>query len=304
MQYGKVDSSELGKIDFKLPPDGSFTQKQFTGSRNPDLKVYIGCAKWGRPDWIGKLYPAGTKERDFLQEYVRHFNSIELNATHYKIYPPESIAKWDAKAADRDFKFCPKVPQSISHYSDLGSERAREFTDGFLRGIHAFGEHLGPVFLQVSEKYGPQKQDALFSYIRDFPKDIDLCVEVRHPDWFTDKTVRKTFFSFLEEQKTGTVITDTSGKREGVHMELTTPVAFIRFVGNNGDKTDIERLDDWVERLAHWIENGIREIYFFMHQPEERYSPEMCAYLIQKVNVRCELSVDEPQLIDKGPELF
>jgi hypothetical protein len=44
---------------------------------------------------VGKIYPEKTKEKDFLQHYVEHYNSIELNATHYKVYDAEAIKKWD-----------------------------------------------------------------------------------------------------------------------------------------------------------------------------------------------------------------
>jgi uncharacterized protein YecE (DUF72 family) len=66
-------------------------------------KAYIGCAKWGRTEWIGKIYPPKAKEKDFLEHYVNHYNSIELNATHNKVYGEEGIKKWVAKAANKDF---------------------------------------------------------------------------------------------------------------------------------------------------------------------------------------------------------
>ena len=304
MDYGKVTAAELKKIDFSLPPDGKFTQKQFTGKRSKKLKVYVGCAKWGRPDWIGILYPEGTIQKAFLSEYVNHFNAIELNATHYKIYSPEKISKWAAAAKGKDFLFCPKITRSVSHFSDLGSDRAEELTDAYLSGISAFGKHLGPLFLQLSPKFSPQKKEALFTYIRNFPKDVKLNLELRHSDWFKDKEVREELFAFLEKEKRGTVITDTLGIREGVHMELTNSVAFIRYVGNSGDKSDKKRLNDWVERIQSWIENGIKEIYFFMHHPKERYSPETCAYMIEQLNKKCNLNLPLPEIIEHAKTLF
>lgn len=49
-------------------------------------------------------------------------------------------------------------------------------------------------------------------------------------------------------------------------MRLTTPKAFIRYVGANDPQSDRERLDDWIIRLKSWIDMGIRDIYFFVHQ--------------------------------------
>jgi uncharacterized protein YecE (DUF72 family) len=298
MEFGKVDPSEIDKIDFRLPEDGPFTQKVLPGKPAAKLKVYIGCAKWGRKDWIGKLYPPKTKESEFLEHYVKHFNTIELNATHYQIYPASTIKKWGDKAKGLDFTFCPKVPQTISHYTDLASDKAQALTDQFLQGVEAFGKQLGPIFLQVSEKYSPQKKDALLKYVEKLPKDARFCVEVRHPSWFSDGAARKELFGTLAKQKAGTVITDTSGRRDCAHMELTTPVAFIRFVGNNLHPTDYTRVDDWVQRMKSWIAKGIKEIYFFMHQHEEIDSPKLCDYVIQQMNKECGLKLQRPGLID------
>jgi uncharacterized protein YecE (DUF72 family) len=57
----------------------------------------------GRKEWIGKLYPNGTKDAQFLDQYVKHYNAIEFNATHYKIYTRAEIAKWSDKAAGKEF---------------------------------------------------------------------------------------------------------------------------------------------------------------------------------------------------------
>jgi uncharacterized protein YecE (DUF72 family) len=156
MEFGKVDASVLATIDFTLPEDGYFTRHLLPGKRADDPKVYIGGAKWGRTEWEGIIYPPGTKEKEFLGQYVNHFNCIELNATHYKIYPESTIEKWAAAAKGKAFKFCPKVTQSISHYSDLGSVRAKELTDQFLQGVTAFGESLGPD-LQTADRSGKNR---------------------------------------------------------------------------------------------------------------------------------------------------
>jgi len=297
MEFGKITVEELADADFALPPDGELSRKVLPGKPAKDLKVYIGCAKWGRKDWIGKLYPAKTREADFLDHYVKHFNTIELNATHYQVYPAPTIKKWADKAEGREFLFCPKVPQVISHFSDLGGEAAQRLTDDFLRGIEAFGDKLGPVFLQVSDKYGPKKKDALFTYLSKLPKDIRFFLEVRHADWFADKALREELFATLRKHSVGAVITDTSGRRDCAHMELTLPETFIRFVGNNLHPTDYTRVDDWVNRMKLWIDAGISRIYFFMHQHEEKDSPELCDYVIRRMNEVCGLNLQRPGLI-------
>src|ERR1700746_450052 len=119
MEFGRVTDKELEHVDFRLPAEPTGNKKILKGKRIKHPKVYLGCAKWGRSEWIGKLYPPRTKEKDFLKYYVRHYNSIELNATHHKLYGPIAIAKWGALADGKDFKFCPKMYNAITHRGKL-----------------------------------------------------------------------------------------------------------------------------------------------------------------------------------------
>jgi uncharacterized protein YecE (DUF72 family) len=81
-------------------------------------------------------------------------------------------------------------------------------------------------------------------------------------------------------------------------MRLTTPKAFVRFVGNNLHKSDFERMDDWVERIALWFDSGLQTLYFFIHQHNELYTPELIAYMINKLNKRCNLQLNPPKLLN------
>jgi hypothetical protein len=72
---------------------------------------------------------------------------------------------------------------------------------------------------------------------------------VRHKDWFAVEANRDNLFGLLQQLNIGTVMSDTYGRRDCVHMELTTPEATIRFAGNNLAPSDYTRLDAWVERL-------------------------------------------------------
>ena len=87
---------------------------------------------------------------------------------------------------------------------------------------------------------------------------------------------------------------DTAGRRDLMHMRLTTDTAFIRFVGANHE-SDYKRLDDWVVRLKHWLDLGLRNIYFFVHQNLEVESPLLAAYFIGKLNKACDLALKVPQ---------
>jgi len=294
MEFGRVPEKELEKIDFSLPPEPAANALVLNKTNNKPL-VYFGCAKWGRREWVGKIYPKGTKDANFLDHYVKHYNSIELNATHYQVYGPDTISKWAAKAKGKDFKFCPKVPQVISHES--GFNNVEQVTTAFIEGIRAFEENLGPVFLQVSDRFSPKQRDALFNYMQSLPTNLQFFLEVRHPDWLADTPVRKELFDTLRSLKWGAVITDTAGRRDCAHMELTIPKAFIRFVGNSLHPTDYTRSDVWVERIKYWLDNGLQELYYFMHMHDEATSPELTVYLVDKLNAACGLQLIKPTFI-------
>src|ERR1700712_2625881 len=156
MEFGRVETPALATIDFTLPADPELTITTLKSAKGKgDLQVHVGCAKWGRKEWLGKIYPLKTKEANFLDEYVKHFDSIELNATFYNVYPASTIEKWKAKAeVNPNFKFCPKFSQSITHIKRL--KNAHEVTTEFYKGVMAFGDLLGPLFLQLSDNYTPK----------------------------------------------------------------------------------------------------------------------------------------------------
>jgi len=297
MEFGRLPEDELNKIDFKLPTDPAFNKKILKGKPAGKPKVYVGCAKWGRLEWLGKIYPLKTKEKDFLDHYVHHYNSIELNATHYKVYGPRGIQKWAAKANGKDFLFCPKMFQGVTH---RGSLKGKDFIlNEFLRGIVAFEKHLGPIFVQVSDTFSPKRKDELFGFLKSLPTDLQFFLEVRHPGWFGKEEIREELFSTLKEINMGAVITDTAGHRDCAHMYLTIPKTFIRYVGNSLDRTDFPRIDDWVSRIKYWLDNGIKEIYFFMHMHDEEKSPELTIYLVDKLNKVCGLDLQKPKFINE-----
>ena len=295
MDFGHVPEEDLNKIEFNLPAEPEFNQNILKGKPIKNPKVYVGCAKWGRTEWVGKIYPVKAKEQDFLDHYVEHYNSIELIATHYKVYGEAGIKKWTAKAGNRDFKFCPKMYQGVTH---RGSLKGKDFiSNEFLRGIVAFEEYLGPVFIQVSESFSPKRKEELFTFLKSLPTDLQFFMEVRHPDWFAKADISNELFTALAEMKIGAVITDSAGRRDCAHMHITLPKTFIRYVGNCLHPTDYTRIDEWVKRMKYWLDKGMEELYFFMHMHDEATSPELTLYLVDKMNEELGLNLIKPKFI-------
>lgn len=288
MKYGKVE--DPAGIDFSLPADDAATKEILKSATNETFEVYVGCAKWNKTDLKG-FYPKGTK--DELTYYSQQFNSIEMNSVFYNMPKGEQVVKWKNKTPD-GFKFFPKITQSISHMRRL--DNVEELTKMYCDAISHFEEKLGMCFLQLHENYGIKGFDKLKAFIADFPKVIPLAIEVRSKEWYSDKEIWNEYCHFLETHHTANVIVDTAGRRDMMHMRLTTPTAFIRFVGCNVDEIDYKRIDDWVERLVQWKDSGLKQLYFFVHQNLEKSSPLFSAYLIEKLNNKLNLSLHIPEM--------
>ncbi len=293
MQFGKVSS--VKGIDLSLPPDHTDTARMLSaGRRKGALRVSVGCAKWNRQD-LANFYPRGTK--DELTYYATQFNSIELNATFYRFFPPEQFATWAKKVPD-GFRFAPKVTQDISHFSRLLGTEA--MVEGYAEAVRELGDRLGPVFLQLHENFAPKDLPRIGPFLQAWPKDIPLAIEFRHTDWYNNAVVAGQLYTLLEQHRVMNIITDTAGRRDLLHMRLTTPSAFIRYVGANDPKSDRKRLDDWVERLHTWVELGIEEVHFYVHQNHELESPLLAAEFIRKLNAELGMKLKVPQTLDGG----
>jgi uncharacterized protein YecE (DUF72 family) len=317
MEFGRMDN--IGQIDFSLPPDDPLTEELWKGlpaRSEGSFNLYSGCTVWGRKEWIGKVYPRGAKDKDFLSYYVKQFNCIELNTLFYSLQPKPVIEKW-ASLAGPEFRFCPKFSNTISH--ELQLKNADRETALFTDHMLSFDAKLGPSFLQLSDGFGPDRAKLLQDYVRMLPRDFSTCVELRHKDWFrhapvsvdgrhadpmdtrrpADSAASIDTWRLFRELGIGTVITDTAGRRDCLHMKLTAPVAFVRFVANNRHPTDHTRIDAWADRIKTWMDRGLKEAYFFIHNKEELNSPELCKYAVERFAQACGLDLKPPVLPDK-----
>ena len=292
MKFGSVD--DPSNIDFTLPPDHLDTKPllaKYKDNNIPD--IYVGCAKWNRADLKG-FYPRGTKEE--LVYYSSQFNSIELNATFYRIFPAEQFATWYDKTP-QGFKFFPRLNQEISHWKRLN--KVKEVVEHYLYNASNLKEKLGTLFLQMHSNFAPKDFDRVVAFIESWPKEVPLAIEFRHTNWYNDKAIANELYRLLEENNISNVIVDTAGRRDIMHMRLTNATAFIRYVGANHE-SDYSRLDDWVERLKIWKTQGIKEIDFFVHQNIEKESPLLSAYFIKKLNAELGYNLNIPNDDSQG----
>ena len=126
-------------------------------------------------------------------------------------------------------------------------------------------------------------------------------MEVRHESWFEHEEHLEALAELLEENNASTVITDVAGRRDVCHMRLTSDKVVIRFVGNGLHSTDYERINAWVERLDQWFENGLKQAFFFTHEPDNILAPELAIYLSGKIKEKTRIETRGPKLIpDQG----
>lgn len=298
MKFGNTDNPD--QIDFSLPEDHPETAKILSekgGSGASNL--YVGCAKWNSKD-LKNFYPRGTK--DELTYYGSQFNSVELNATFYNTFDRDQIESWHDKVPE-NFKFFPKVNRYISHLKWLSD--VEEATDDFYDSIVHFKKKLGTTFLQLRGNFKPKFFDRVTGFVKSWPEGVPLAIEFRHSDWFDDQKVAAELYQLLEEHNIANVITDTASRRDLLHMRLTNNEAFIRYVGAN-HPSDMSRLDEWVQRLQKWNNQGLENIHFFVHQNKEKRSPQLAAHFIRQMNeaVGTDLKVPDAGEDEEQAELF
>lgn len=296
MKFGQVE--DPSQIDFTLPKDHSKTKEILAQNKKGLENISIGCAKWNKTDLKG-FYPKGTK--DELTYYATQFNSIELNATFYGMPSSEQVLTWKEKTP-ADFKFFPKITNTVSHFRRLLN--IDDVVTQFATAVLNFDEKLGMVFLQLHDNFKPKDYERLEQFVNKWPKEVPLAIELRNTEWFTDEEIFNKTCELFEQNNITNIIVDTAGRRDMLHMRLTTPNAFIRYVGANHE-SDYARLEDWLKHLTKWKKEGLQNLYFFVHQNIEKASPLLSAYFIENLNKEWKTDLPVPKMGQESmPSLF
>ena len=148
----------------------------------------------------------------------------------------------------------------------------------------------------------PFQRDSLYHYLTSLPRTFEYFLEVRHQAWLGTKEIADELFAILHQHNIGLVITDTPGRRDLTHMHLTIPKLFLRFVCNSLHKTSFSRTDDWIQRIAYWLNNGLQEAAIFLHPGDDAAVPELAIYWINELNKHGQLHLQPPHVLQ--PTLF
>lgn len=287
MDFGRL--SDTSQVNYELPPDHKSVLRVLGGKRAEEPDVFAGGVLWANPDFVGTIYPKNARPGDYLRWYAKQFNSIELNATHYKM-PEQSVLRNWHDMTPAGFRFCPKVHQDISHADNLVT--AIGLHNDHARRLSQLENKLGTPFLQLPPGFSPLRLDELLQFL-DKSQLPGMAVELWHPAWFTNDAAFNAVSNVLYKKGLPLIVTDTPGRRDVLHMRLTTRTLFVRFNANN-DAQDKLRINSWLDRVTAWLDAGLERFYFFIHAPGQLTTAPLTAYFATELYKRCRISISAP----------
>lgn len=147
--------------------------------------VRIGTSGWVYRDWRGRFYPEGIPQRAWLRYYASQFDTVELNATTYRLPAAEQVNAW-CEAVPSNFKYTVKLSRLITH-----RRRLIATVDTFIENYFARTRCFEPAKLgQILVQFPPYlaRDDAyLHAFLGKLPSQFRYVVEFRHASWFADE---------------------------------------------------------------------------------------------------------------------
>lgn len=234
-------------------------------------RVRIGCSGWSYEDWRGGLYPDGLPQRRWLERYAEVFDTVEVNATFYRLPKESTVRDW-VELVPADFVFAVKASRYLTHM-----KRLHEIGDAVARFWEPLeplrrGRRLGPVLWQLPEKF--RRDDDLLALALDELPRAQHCFEFRHPSWFA-MPVRQ----LLEERGASLAIGDDK-RRPLPEVRPVGELAYLRLHyghrGRGGNYSEAE-LDGWRRRVAAW--RSRRPVFVYLNNDRKGYAPANARYL-------------------------
>jgi uncharacterized protein YecE (DUF72 family) len=239
--------------------------------------VRIGCSGWNYQSWKDNIYD-GKPPRLWLQHYAGLFETVEVNATFYRLPLTTSVERWVAETPE-DFLFAVKASRYLTHVKrltdlDRGLERYYERLEPLVRS-----PKLGPVLWQLPATFR-RDDDRLASALAALPPGRH-CFEFRHESWFTDPV-----YELLRSHRAALVIGDRPEIKTFQSHVFTTDWTYVRFHhgarGRRGNYSAAE-LEEWARRFREWRREV--EILAYFNNDWEGFAPRNAADLSALVSV-------------------
>ena len=223
---------------------------------------------WSYKFWVGKFYPEGTKSTGYLAEYAKTMNSVEVDATFYRIPSISTVQAW-RDAVPEGFRFAAKFPQTVTHVPGLAYDA--EKLNVFLHHIEAFGTKLGPLLLQFPPFLKPT-YPALEDLLEALPKNRLIAAEFRNKRWFTEET-----YQMLRDHSVALASTN----REGAPEVETAEFAYFRWEGDRkvviAERGEVQvyrgaETAGWASKVKKQLETR-RDVYGYFSKFYSGYPP-------------------------------
>ena len=236
-------------------------------------RLHVGTMGWSYNFWSGNFYPRGLRSDEFLTEYSKHFDSVEVDNTFYRIPNSGTIVKWRSQTPE-GFLFSAKFPRTITHLKML--ENCGEAANFFIERISDLQSNLGPLLLQFPPNFGSERLHLLRDFAGSLPKKYRFAVEVRNASLLGDR-----LYSLLRENDIALVIVDRLSLP--ATEEITADFLYLRWEGDrkavNGalGKVEIDRTAEikrWAKKIQGFMEStenifGYFSKYYSGHPPTD-----------------------------------
>lgn len=204
------------------------------------------------PEWIGDVYPEGTRRVGMLAEYAKIFNAVEINMSFRRTPQESTIDRWRDAVGDA-FRFTMKANQVITHWRRLVD--VGEDVSSFLERARRLGERLGAVLFQVpsSMTFNTGVIDAFGASL---PSGSTYALEPRDASFLTSDAgdVLSTH---------GIALCLNDDLFDPSSYRVTGPVAYFRFHRDSYDANAIAERASLVRSIA---DDGTDVYVFFAHE--------------------------------------
>jgi uncharacterized protein YecE (DUF72 family) len=215
----------------------------------------IGCSGWNYAHWREVVYPKGLPESRWLEHYAQSFDTVELNASFYRLPTRKAAAGW-AQKTPAGFVFAVKASRYLTHV-----KRLREVREGVALLYERIeplvkAAKLGPILWQLPESFH-RDDERLAGALEELPSGRH-CFEFRHASWFVPEVEE-----LLRAHRVALVVGDHP-KRPFQTLTRTADWMFVRFHvgrGRHGNYTPAQ-LREWAERVREWRAEGDVYLYF------------------------------------------
>lgn len=233
-------------------------------------KIHIGTMGWSYKFWADSFYPKGLEVERFLSEYSKHFDTVEVDSTFYRIPSESTISNWKEQTPD-GFLFSAKFPRTITHEKMLRD--CEEQTERFIDRVSRLQDKLGPLLLQFPKTFTTKHVRLLQDFLVSLPEGYRFAVEVRNTSLLNEE-----FYSLLRENRVALALLD---RQSMPPMEtVTADFIYLRWEGDRKKvmgtlgRVEVDRTNEieaWAEKIHRLLENS--EVFGYFSKYYSGYPP-------------------------------